>query len=637
MKLLSVRVENVRSFADEQVLRLDGDISIIIGPNGSGKTNLLDAIFVSLRRHIFVSWVAPEDSREPGRPMRFRFQRNDQINHTQLHKHTDLANRDQVITFEIQVTQQDVQNMERIAKKRDVLSRFLEYRYNGVSLPSVERWSEGHPPVGRVINFVVRNGNIQALNGAAENVYFDYLSNFDWIAHLLAESDGETLPMPMLLFPAVRSNSGFTPDISLMNFSEAEIKKQVDATHSGSAGAYTHLALGRIAQRYRALLETVGADAMQAILQTPELRMLDSMLTRIGYTWRLQCTNPNQNQYSIVLKKESREFLVNNASSGEKALLTYLFAIYGLNVRDAVVFIDEPELHLHPRWQKILMELFELLSKETGNKFLLATHSPTFVSPETITMVSRVVMQEGCSKIIRLRDTTLPDARLLFSIINSHNNESLFFADKVVLVEGISDRLFFRKLFARFMPKDKRAQAIEVVAVGGKGYFDSYKKVLSACVVPHCLIADRDYIDQVGTEKVKKLFKLDVREVKKDVIDNIKSKDGEALVNAIEAAMASGNWGEAKDTWAYIKSKRVMLKDRLDDNEQALFDQFLAEKRVENIFILKQGALEAYLPDGFLSKDVEKLISFLDFPDFYERLPDVAQRELKALCSAVLE
>ncbi len=52
MKLRRVLVENVRSFLEPAELLLDGDISIIIGPNGGGKTNLLDTTTTILRRHL---------------------------------------------------------------------------------------------------------------------------------------------------------------------------------------------------------------------------------------------------------------------------------------------------------------------------------------------------------------------------------------------------------------------------------------------------------------------------------------------------------------------------------------------------------------------------------------------------------
>src|SRR3954447_8624711 len=82
-------------------------------------------------------------------------------------------------------------------------------------------------------------------------------------------------------------------------------------------------------------------------------------LKDLGCKWKLETVNVLQNQYDIRLIKQGSSFLVGNPSSGEKELFTYFFGIYALNVREALIVIDEPELHLHPKWQSILFSLFE--------------------------------------------------------------------------------------------------------------------------------------------------------------------------------------------------------------------------------------------------------------------------------------
>lgn len=75
MKLRRVLVENVRSFLEPAELLLDGDISIIIGPNGGGKTNLLDTTTTILRRHLLSS-IIPKKSATQDNPNRL-------LNHNQ--------------------------------------------------------------------------------------------------------------------------------------------------------------------------------------------------------------------------------------------------------------------------------------------------------------------------------------------------------------------------------------------------------------------------------------------------------------------------------------------------------------------------------------------------------------------------
>ncbi|MFS8425435.1 AAA family ATPase [Xanthomonas campestris pv. incanae] len=59
-------------------------------------------------------------------------------------------------------------------------------------------------------------------------------------------------------------------------------------------------------------------------------------------------------------------------SAGEKQMLSFI--CYNAFYKDAVVFIDEPELSLHVDWQRQLYSILE--SQNSGNQFIFATHSP---------------------------------------------------------------------------------------------------------------------------------------------------------------------------------------------------------------------------------------------------------------------
>src|SRR5690606_18753791 len=105
----------------------------------------------------------------------------------------------------------------------------------------------------------------------------------------------------------------------------------------------------------------------------------------------------------------------------------------------------------------------------TGNQFLMATHSPTFISPNSVQYVSRVYSENQKSRIVRLNSSALPRAKHQFEAINSQNNERIFFADLVVLVEGPSDRMVVERLLNnREASAGGGGATVEVVAVHGK-------------------------------------------------------------------------------------------------------------------------------------------------------------------------
>jgi len=182
-----------------------------------------------------------------------------------------------------------------------------------------------------------------------------------------------------------------------------------------------------------------------------------------------------------------------------------------------------------------------------------------------------------------------------------------------------------------------RTKTIEIISVGGKGLFATYAKLLNACKIEFAIIADLDYVDQIGTGDIKALFRIDESEIKNDVIENVKSLDGASLVARIDEAMRTGRWSDARATWDYIKSKRLLLRTDLAAEEQAKLDAFCTERAAEHVHILRKGALEAYLPEGCRSKDIGKLVAFLDDNNFWQRLSKEARDELGGIARSILE
>ena len=636
MLVKRVAIENVRSFLDRAELLVDGPITIVIGPNGGGKTNLLDTIVVMLRRYLFASMYAVSVP-TPEQPIRYEFRANDALNNMLLERHSaSTGDRQQLVEIEVEVTAKDLENMQSMQADAKRLTKLANKKYFNINLEQTESWRLNEIVVGCRFVYRIRNGSLEQDGGSGGNSFLQYLKMFEMDGTLREEFWLAPLSTPLIYLPVNRTASGFQSIVELASYNDFETKRHSDAAISRSNTSIVNLAIGRLAQKYRLLLEEDRGQAAQKFRDDENLKELTRLLGDLGYDWSLETIDVLKNRYDVRLTKQGSSFLVGAASSGERELLTYLFAIFALKVRDALIIVDEPELHLHPKWQKTLLQLFIQLAESTGNQFLLATHSPTFVSPQSIQYVSRVFSHEQRSHILRLNTAGLPDARHLLNIVNSQNNERLFFADEVVLVEGLSDRIFFEAVLDRHGRTSSSRVILEVISVGGKGYFEAYAKVLQACEIPYSIIADLDYIEQVGTPEIKALFNTDAKEIKADVVDNVKSLDGDALVQAIDDAVRSGSWNGAVKVWDYIKTRRRQLRTDLSDSDRGALLVFLNSKRAEHVYILKRGALEAYLPAGHASKDLDKLIRLLACEDFWEQLPQDGKVELDEITKSLL-
>lgn len=86
---------------------------------------------------------------------------------------------------------------------------------------------------------------------------------------------------------------------------------------------------------------------------------------------------------TLLFKKgaSSPEVSAQNLSSGEFHFLTTMIAIQASIKQNALVLIDEPDTSLHPNWQmKYANHLKEIFKKWNSSHFILATHSHFIVS-----------------------------------------------------------------------------------------------------------------------------------------------------------------------------------------------------------------------------------------------------------------
>jgi putative ATP-dependent endonuclease of OLD family len=636
MKLRKIKLKNVRSFLDEQTFELAEEISIIIGPNGGGKTNLLDTAVLALRLHLLKSWI-PRHSPVEGQQERFEWAHNDGFSANLLEKHSAAPADEQRIELTIEVTPTDVESMTLAKRDASALQERARHKYVNIAISGATNWQIDEVVAGRAYTYSIVNG--QLLRGeltSAELAFMDYLQNYEVHNRVREEFSELPLSTPMIFLPVSRSSGDMSASVALAHFNEQDHKRTVDAASSRSSGAITTLAVGRMAERYRALLERADGQTKERFKADPGTAKLTVTLETLGYGWDFECTDIKTNRYEMILDKQGSRFRLSAASSGERELMTYLFAIYALNVKDALIVIDEPELHLHPRWQKILLELFERLAKDTGNQFLMATHSPAFASPATIKYVSRVYSEQQRSRIVTLNGSEqFPGAKHLFNIVNSQNNERVFFSDLVILVEGISDRIFFEALFRRFGKQQNSGRVFEVISVGGKNLFKQYVSLLNAFKVPHVLIADLDYVREVGDSSLKALFKTSAKALKDKVVDDPTSVDAASLITEMDTALKTTDLNALKELWEYVKARQSRLRIDLLPEERTQLEKFLEKKRTEGVFVLSLGALESYLPAGHAGKDLEKLIELVSQPDWWDALPGVGKVELQTICEAI--
>jgi hypothetical protein len=361
----------------------------------------------------------------------------------------------------------------------------------------------------------------------------------------------------------------------------------------------------------------------------PDVRLLTRYMTELGYEWTF-LMDTDSVSYAFALKRDSGSpwLTPEMFSSGEREIVHFLLAMFALNVKDGVVLIDEPELHLHPRWQRIFLGLFRDIAPSRNNQFVITTHSPVFVTPDTINNITRVYRQPGgATGRVALRDVDLPDKRNLVRMINSQNNERVFFADRAVLVEGITDRLVIASLLDAGSVRFANNDAIEILEVGGKGNFAEYRKLLNALHTPSFVVADLDYLRDVGSAETKALFAPDGAKAWESLKQK-KGMDASTALSALRLATQNNDREALLSFLDYLEERHLRLLEPLTAAQQAVLKEEIARLVGEQVLILRHGEIEDHLPPG--TRDVKAVVTLTTDRNWINRVPGESPRNTLA-------
>jgi len=189
---------------------------------------------------------------------------------------------------------------------------------------------------------------------------------------------------------------------------------------------------------------------------------------------------------------------IGRLGDGFRRLFIMLFYIFHPSYD--IILIDEAELHLHPTVIKRFLKI--LSDARYGKQIFLTTHSSVFVQPSTVPHVWRISRDEHQNtKIYGLRNCGIEyEGDRLAQELNADNTE-MFFADLVLLVEGVSDRILLRGLIDRFY---LGKSDIKVIYAGGKGNIDVYAKLCDEFHIPYRILLDKDALQGVWSGHIRR-------------------------------------------------------------------------------------------------------------------------------------
>jgi len=156
-----------------------------------------------------------------------------------------------------------------------------------------------------------------------------------------------------------------------------------------------------------------------------------------------------------------------------------------------ILAVEGPEAFLHPQKQKELYQ--NIRAAQTDNlRVIVTTHSPYIVGETPFSQLG-LVRKHGEYSSLHVPAIRTEREREMFDAYSNDLNSLLFFADKLVIVEGECDELVVKLLLQKRF--GAAAHKISVVSAAGNRNFSPFLRMIrawSTAKLPHLIITGFD-------------------------------------------------------------------------------------------------------------------------------------------------
>ncbi len=527
MKIDSIRISNILSFeykdnidqCDEIVF--DKKLNILIGPNGAGKSNFLEIITKLFQDGLFYRCTFAENqikSHQTNPLVDLRDTIAGQNRQLVLPINNKSNNDKQQIKLKISLSDNDKKNLLLILNNTIKINQlFSKYTRQQIVFPTIAQ-TEITNYNSITLFFESSSGQIlrqSILQNGVETFVALYLQYFNYLQHIfyIAKKDGENwepLKNTFALISGYRNYNQFESTMTVqpnrgtaLQQIKSNMANETTKTSTNAEPLVFPFVRHIIGYAYHDMRNEIGTpkDQDPINLFKNETFVRINKILHETLDLRLYIHRPDDDALNYTIRfideKTGKYVNVVELSAGEKGIIHFIFSIHGYDLENGVMIIDEPEIHLHPQIQQKYVDIIFDAIKDFDMQFIIATHSPIFINQKTIEFVYRFHKENGYTRITKPR-TLSPTERELFEIINYTNSAKVFFAEKVILVEGKSDEYFYRYYLDYYKNKKKLSGSeinvgnLEFLDIDGKPHFEQWKSFLSDYKISWFYIGDCD-------------------------------------------------------------------------------------------------------------------------------------------------
>ena len=276
---------------------------------------------------------------------------------------------------------------------------------------------------------------------------------------------------------------------------------------------------------------------------------------------------------TIWIIENKKRFKIENSASGYLEAIYILYKI--LNSTDCVIFLDEPEIHLHSIKIRQIGHVLLRLTKDSHNQIIIISHSPKLVdfrllAPDYPSALLVVAKNNAASLVSSPRRLNIKLGPHLFE-------PDVFFGNAIFLVEGPGDKFVIRAISDKFDGFLDR-YGIVVISCGGVSGVDPYIQLLKAYSLVYYGLADKEY--DGGDSKITKLDdKLEtelqaiIPEVKKYLTAEGKIKPEIAYCVVTDLLETKDGFAKLKKTKIWKGIENVISGQKIDEKFDETYDQ----------------------------------------------------------------